>query len=337
MIGRTGEITAEILTQLGEPYGVGLTVGRSGLERSFEMVLAGRPSTEIVKLDAAGAAVGVIATVGGEDSVELVTTLSVDVQRAIESILEETELPAAIAVIDTETGGIRGVASRPLLDFDRALGGLYPPGSTFKIIVAAALLESGMEPQDVVSCPRTVTVQGRDFTNAVELRRSMTLRSAFAVSCNTAFVGLAQQLEGGVVEEMAHRFGFGSAYDTGLPTTGALYPTPRSDVEAAASAIGQGNVLASPLHMASVAAAVATGSWTVPTLTGDGARSDLIDETSRQPSPGDDGAVVASGTAQLAQVDGRVVAGKTGTAETGNETVGNIAWFVGSPATSRLL
>ena len=329
VIGRTGEITAEILSQLGDPYQAGLLVGRSGLERSFESMLAGRPSIEIVKWSAVGQEIELLDTVDGRDSYTLVTSLSVDIQRAIDSVLEETELPIAIAVVDIQTGGILGIASRPLLDFDRALGGLYPPGSTFKIIVAAALLESGIAPGDIVSCPGRTTIQGREFTNSVELPRSMTLLSAFAVSCNTAFIELAQELGPGVLEDMARRFGFEAAYDAGLPTAGAHYPTPLSEVEAVASTIGQGKVLVSPLHMAAVAAGVATGSWTIPTFTGDGASSDLIAEGHANDLRMMMEAVVTDGTAKAAQVEGRVVAGKTGTAEINNETVGNIAWFVG--------
>ncbi|MBM3696450.1 MAG: penicillin-binding protein, partial [Actinobacteria bacterium] len=312
VVGSTGPITAEILTALGPPYSAAEVVGRSGLERALERRLAGRPSQELQRVNRYGRVVEVLATFEAVPPEDITTTLDIDVQGVVEQVISGAPEPAAVVVVDVATGGIRGIASRPLEAFDRALGGAYPPGSTLKTVTAAALLAQGVTPLQVVDCPAEVVVGGRRFTNAGgDSRGQITFADAFAYSCNTTFAPLgAAMLDEGELAETAASFGFGTPPDLPLPATTAAFPEPIDDTEQAAAAIGQGRVLTSPLHMASVAAAVAGGGWRRPALlAGDpatplamdpGVRSALADLMLR---------VVTYGTGTPAAVDGEEVRG----------------------------
>ncbi len=226
------------------------------------------------------------------------------------------------------------MVSTPLSQpFDRALEGAYPPGSTFKVVTTAALLATGRTSSTPSSCPPRLTVDGRVFGNFEgEAPGSIPLSQAFAISCNTAFIGLAQQLPAGALTAAAGQFGFG------LPSLGAggAYPAPADRAEAAASAVGQGRVTASPLQMATVAATADAGQWHPPQLVLQPAPA----TSPPAPAPLDPSVagtlrdlmrqVVVSGTGTAAAVPGQVVSGKTGTAEFGHTTPpATHAWFIG--------
>ena len=331
LIGTTGDITAELLEVLGPPYRAGLVVGRSGVERAFETVLAGKPTYDIVRRSPSGDDVVVHGFPGSPgDAVTL--GIRLEAQRAAEDIVAEAELPTAIVAIDVATGEIRAAASSPAGGFNEALSGLYPPGSTFKIIVAAALLEGGYVRDDVVDCPETVTVSGKEFRNAGPLPTRLTFEQALARSCNTAFIQLGTSLDPAALVDAAQRFGFDINYTIGLASAGGRFDPTGDAVVYAASMIGQGGVLASPLHMASVAATVASGEWRVPSVVA-GGNSDPLGsfETSVMADlRAMMRAVVAGGTGTAAAIDGRDIAGKTGTAEVGEgNEADTVAWFVG--------
>src|SRR4029079_18613951 len=142
-----------------------------------------------------------------------------------------------------------------------------PPGSTFKIVTAANLLEHGLTPASVVSCPATITVDGRVFHNFEgEAAASLTLQHAFAESCNNAFIGSSTRLPATTWSSTARQFGLGSKPDLGIEAFGGRVPEPASATERAATAIGQARIVVSPLAMACVAAAVDTGRFRTPTL-----------------------------------------------------------------------
>ncbi|MCP3976207.1 MAG: PQQ-binding-like beta-propeller repeat protein, partial [bacterium] len=333
LLGTTGEVTAEQLDALGDRYTAGLIVGRTGLEESFERQLAGTPTVQIVR-QAEGGDVEVLFAFPATAPSNLRTTLSSDVQLAAESALADVDLPASIVAVHSASGEIRAVASTTTDGFRGATSGLHPPGSTFKIVVAAALLENGLEPTDPVSCPKVVTIAGREFGNAADLAPTMSFEQAFAQSCNTAFIQLAADLGPGIIAATAARFGFGGEIEIGIAAADASFPTSTDSVQQASAAIGQGEVLASPLNMASVAATAATGTWHPPTLTTravtgvslpeplDAAVVDNLRSLMR--------AVVVSGTGRQAAVEDREMSGKTGTAQINTpEGEGTIAWFVG--------
>jgi cell division protein FtsI/penicillin-binding protein 2 len=334
LVGRVGEITAERLSALGPPYAAGDQVGMSGLEAAYERQLAGVPAAEVRLVDGTGAVVAVVAQLPGTPPQPLATTLDAQVQEAADAALAGVDDPAAIVAIDAPTGEVRAVAARPLDQaFDRAIHGRYPPGSSFKVVTSEALVGSGVGPDTVVACEPSVTVDGKAFKNFEdEALGPIPFRTAFAHSCNTAFVTLAEGMSDADLRGAAGRFGFGVAYDAGVGAEGGQFPDPADAAERAAAAIGQGRVLASPLHMASVAAAVASGTWRPPRVVGpqpaaapialDPATVAVLRDLMRE--------VVRTGTGTAAAVPGQDVAGKTGTAEFGNASPPEThAWFVG--------
>ena len=334
LLGRVGAATAERLGQLGPPYISGDMTGVTGLEAVFERQLAGRPSGEVRVVDGSGQVVRVLERFAGADPTPLRTTLDASVQAAAEHALDGVAQPAAVVAIDATTGDLRAVVSRPLdQPFDRAVAGRYPPGSTFKVVTTAALLAAGTHPDTPVACPPQASVGGKQFTNFEgEAAPQIPFRTAFAQSCNTAFVTLANGLSNDALVRAAGSFGFGATYKLPVTVAGGQFPPPADTAERAAAAIGQGRVQTSPLHMATVAAAVASGTWRAPRLLADdppGAATPLdpaVVGTLRDLM----GEVVRSGTGVAAAVRGQQVQGKTGTAEFGpGNPPATHAWFIG--------
>ena len=334
VLGTVGEVTAERLQALGSPYQVGDRVGLSGIEATQERRLAGTPSGEVLLQEADGRVVRVLHRFPGTAGEPVRLTLDLAVQQAAERALEGVTQPAALVAVDTATGDIRAVVSRPFTEqFNRALVGRYPPGSTFKIVTTGGLLAAGLRPEETVPCPAETTAGGRTFVNFEGgALGPVPFTKAFANSCNTAFVSLSTRLSGPALAQAAGGFGFGSSYDIGLPVAGGQFPVPADATELAAAAIGQGRVLASPLHMASVAAAVSSGSWRAPRLLAGAPPGEIkpldgsVAATLRQLTT----AVVREGTGTVVARPGQEIGGKTGTAEFGTATPPSThAWFVG--------
>lgn len=335
VLGSYGEITAQRLHELGEPYQAGDLVGLSGLEALFEEELAGTPSSSIQLVGADDEVVEEVERFEGREPQPVRTTIDPAVQVAVEQALGETTAPTAVVVVDAK-GNVRAVASRPLGEYNRALAGEYPPGSTFKIVTTAALLADGVTPETSVECAETVDAGGRPFRN---FERSslgtVPFGLAFAESCNTAFISAAADISDDDLVAAADSFGFNTEYTVGLDTGTASFPTPANPTEHAAATIGQGRVTASPLHMATVAGTVIDGTWEPPVLL-----PDLPAEDAPAPTTLADGTpdtllglmrrVVAEGSGTAAAVPGADIAGKTGTAEYGSGTPPPTrAWFVG--------
>ncbi|MDQ4149140.1 MAG: penicillin-binding transpeptidase domain-containing protein [Actinomycetota bacterium] len=331
--GRIGLATKEMLERLGDPYGSGDVAGISGLEAALEKTLAGRPSADVSIVDAEGRRVETVHRFEGKDGESVETTLSMDVQRAAEAALDGISHPAAIVVVDAETSDIRAVVSRPIGQFNRALSGRYPPGSSFKIVTTAALLGNGVTERRPTECPSQIEVGGKTFRNFEgETLGTIPFRDAFAHSCNTAFIRLVSSLSDGDLSSAANGFGFGAKYSLPLNAYSGSFPDPRDATERAASAIGQGRVLASPLHMATVAGAVKAAAWRPPRLLASETPSENrdLDPAHASTIQALMGSVVAEGTGVRARVPGKEVAGKTGTAEFGPQRPPQThAWFVG--------
>lgn len=348
IVGVTGEITAELLEELGDPYRPGDEVGLFGLERVFERELAGAPSAEIVLIerrhrvepgedppDDAPEPVAVVHRFDGDAPTAVDTTLDIAVQTAVEEALDGVEDPTAVVVLDAGTGAIRGAASRPLEAFDRALGGRFPPGSSAKIITAAGAVLDGLDPGTSLDCPATTSVGGLTIRNADDLDLgATTLAGAFAASCNTTFAELGGDLGRGLAD-VAERFGFGAEIELPLPLVVSRYPTPDDRAEAGAAGIGQARVEWTPLHAASVAAAVAADGWRPPYLLDDAGPGGTrpLGEGVAEALTEMMALVVSDGTGGAAEVPGPPVHGKTGSAEFGERGEGGAypthAWFVG--------
>jgi cell division protein FtsI/penicillin-binding protein 2 len=309
-------------------------VGTSGLQAAFEAQLAGRPSGSVSVVEADdGDVVEVVHVFEGEAPEAVQTTIDPEVQAAAEGALSRLSQPAALVAIDAPTGEVRAVASRPTIGFNRALVGEYPPGSTFKVVTTAALLGAGTTPESPASCPATASIAGFRFSNAGgEALGDIPFETAFFRSCNTAFVQLADELDSADLVAAAETYGFNQAFDLPVPTAAGSFPEPSGPVEKAAAAIGQGRVTASPLQMATIAAAVASGTWHEPQLTVPEAAppgrslEPGVAETLRQLMF----LVVEQGTATAAALPGEPVGGKTGTAEFGSARPPRThAWFIG--------
>jgi penicillin-binding protein A len=228
--------------------------------------------------------------------------------------------------------------SDPLVN--RATGGdLYPPGSTFKIITAAAALSSGdYTPQTQLNgpaeldLPETSTSLPNDDGRACGPNNQVSLEDALKISCNTAFGQLGLDLGANALNDQAQKFGFGQDLTIPLPVTPSTFPADANRPSTAQAAIGQFDVRVTPLQMAMVSAAIANdGTLMRPNLIRRVQTSDF--KTIDEPDPQElsqavtsDVAqeltsmmelVVQSGTGTRAQISGVRVAGKTGTAQHG--------------------
>jgi len=337
ILGTTGPVTAERLTQLGPPYVTGTVVGLSGVEGAMERQLAGTPSADVQLVDAAGSVLSTLDHFDGTAPQPVQTTLDPTIQTAAENTLAGVTQTAALVALDAATGEIRAVVSRPLNNgFNRALAGTYPPGSTMKVVTSEALLQKGDDLSTPISCPTDTVVDGKHFRNIEgEGGTKLNLQQAFVQSCNTAFVQLAATLKASELTKAAENLGFNAPEPLPLTSKGSSFPAPKDLADQAGAAIGQAEVLATPLHMASVAAGVASGAWHQPTLIAGASATATV----TQLDPGVAaklrtlmGLVVSdpSGTGTLAKVAGTPVSGKTGTAEFGSAIPPKThAWFIG--------
>ncbi|GAB2817581.1 hypothetical protein GCM10022221_14290 [Actinocorallia aurea] len=347
LLGPVGAATEEQAKELGAPYRKGDPVGQDGLNRQYDKRLAGSAKLEvrIVEGDGDGDAktVAKLAAFDGAAGEPLETTIDPRVQRAAGDALSPVKKNASMVVVRPSTGEILAVANKPG-GYNRALMGQYPPGSTFKIVTAAALVSGGLKATDTVQCPATTEIGGRTFKNAgFEKFGAIPFRDAFAHSCNTTFADLAvADLGEDRLAKVAAQFGFNAPVLTGLPAVRAAFPAVSDDTALAAAAFGQGEVLTSPLNMASVAAAAADGTWRSPRLVPAdlvGAALDAGGKKAEPDHPLDPGvrkalrvlmpAVVTEGTAHAVDFPPGT-AGKTGTAEYGSgKNPPSHAWFVG--------
>jgi cell division protein FtsI/penicillin-binding protein 2 len=337
VVGSVGPITAQELTTLGPPYQAGDTVGQTGIEQAYERQLAGRPGGRIEVVNGAGDTVATVVRFTGHTGSPVTTTIDPAVQKAAEAALAGVTKPAALVAIDPSTGAVLASVSDPSSSaFDNALAGSFPPGSTFKVVTSADLIEHGSSPSSPATCPPTITVGGEVFHNFEgEAQASLSLEQAFAESCNAAFIGLSASLPDPSFPTTAAQFGIGATLHLGLNAFGGNVPTPDSDAERAATSIGQADVLVSPLAMATAAAAVASGRLHLPRLVV-GAADVTAPVTALDPTVVSDlrtmmAAVVDSpqGTAAGAGLPAGTY-GKTGTAEFGTATPPQThAWFIG--------
>ncbi|MDX6623670.1 MAG: penicillin-binding protein [Solirubrobacterales bacterium] len=317
------------------------------------------------------------ATQAGND---IVTSIDSEAQAIALGDLEAAGFGAVVA-IEPQSGRVRVLASNKPFDpnripdeygklaqndletplLDRATQGLYPPGSTFKVVTAAAGLESGaITPETPIDAPGTIEVEGQPLSNDFnEDFFGTTLDTALTNSVNTWFAQLGEEVGGDTMFEQMRKFGFGATppidlpdnqvYESGVAGEDGLLG-PGDPVDVGRVAIGQERLQVTPLQMAMVAAAVANkGKLMKPQIWSrvvdpDGRTVESLDpseysqatsaETAEQLTTAMEG-VVNEGTGTNAAIPGVAVAGKTGTAETpGNDSCGggedeNQAWFIG--------
>jgi cell division protein FtsI/penicillin-binding protein 2 len=268
VVGSVGPVTAQELQSLGTPYTAASVVGQTGLEAAYERQLAGHPGATVTAVSAAGAAVGTVTTLGPLPGVPVRTSIDPLVQQDAEKALAGLHKSAALVAVDAATGQVLAAVTVPAGGgFDLALDGAFPPGSSFKVLTATALIEHGLSPASPATCPAQLDIDGEIFHNAEGTAPIGDLLHAFAESCNTAFIGLAtRNLIASDFTRTAARYLIGATPSLGLPAFAGSVPAPSDLADLAATAIGQGRVLVSPLNMAIVAATADTGQVRAPQL-----------------------------------------------------------------------
>jgi len=316
---------------------------------------------------------------GTEEGNDVVTNLDPAAQQVALEDLQSSGFGAVVA-IEPRSGRVRVMASNAPYDpnrvpfelsklnanesetplLNRATQGQYPPGSTFKVVTAAAALDSGtITPETTIDAPGTLEVEGVPLQN--DFNQSfgpISLDTALTFSVNTWFAQLGEQVGEKTLFEYMDRFGFNATpaidlpedqvYKSGVFDEGELLG-PNDPVDLARVAIGQERLASTPLQMAEVAAAIANeGRLMKPQIWSrvvdpDGHVVERMDpsqysqpisaETAAELASAMEG-VVSAGTGTNAAIPGVPVAGKTGTAETPSETCGgsseaNQAWFIG--------
>lgn len=335
VVGSVGPVTAQELRQLGAPYNAQSVVGQTGLELTDQKQLAGRAGATVTVVNNVGEPVTTVATLRPRPGTAVQTSIDPSVQRDAEQALASVHKQAAFVAVNATTGQVLASVSDPASGgFNLALDGAFPPGSSFKLITSTALIEHGLTPASAASCPPQITVDGAVFHNAEGTAPISNLLHAFAESCNTAFIGLAtRNLTAAEFPQTAALYRIGTTPSLGLPAFGGKVPMPSDEAGLAATTIGQGQVLVSPLAMAMVAAAIDTGQVRAPRLVA-GAADDKVPPA---PLPHDVVAdlhtmmaqVVATGTASGTGLPPGTYA-KTGTAQYGHgNPLPTDAWLVG--------
>jgi len=347
--------------------------GVYGIERAYDNFLAAASGELSVRfsIDATGAGLaGVEPEVN--DSMDnslagVVLTLDADVQKIAEEAAECNIKKGAIVVSDVSTGQIKAIASVP--DFDqndiasaltaedspllnRAVSS-YDMGSVFKIVVTAAALESGVDPQTMCNCAGSIKIGSNIFHCANRNGHGLIdMEEAFARSCNIYYIELARTLGADTILEYAEKYGFGQRIklaDDYFTTAGCLPQRETLDRPAALAnlSFGQGELMASPVHVNAMTASIASGGeYITPTVFAGTVNSSL--EPLKEPAQRVSKQIISPQNAQLirsfmhaavdygtAKVGGSpsvICAAKTGTAETGMFSDGHRvmqAWYTG--------
>ena len=351
--------------------------GRSELEQSYNTYLSG-DAPELIPQTLIDQVLG-----RPKRGATVVTTIDPAIQRAAAQALGN--LPGGVVAIDPHTGDVKAIVANPSYDpnelasqdpkqvraawdrltsdpdkplLSRAIDELYPPGSTFKLVTAAAALENGFGPGStwpnppVLDLPQTTaTLENFGGEHCLGGASQLTLAQALTVSCNVVFGQVGLRLGAAKLAAQAHAFGFATDSSSGavpfdIPFQEGVFPDASYFADrlpaVALSAIGQDNVAANPMQMALVASAIANGGSEMrPRLV-----SEIRDSSGQvvktfppevfgQPISAQTAiqltqmmvSVVQSGTGTAAQIPGIEVAGKTGTAQHG-EGLAPHAWFV---------
>ncbi|TMQ55554.1 MAG: penicillin-binding protein 2 [Candidatus Eisenbacteria bacterium] len=370
LLGYAGEVTDQELDSLSASgYRLGDLIGRTGIERNYEEILRGRDGAEYVVVNAMGKRVSTLTEqaprppVGGHD---IVLTLDLKVQNAMEQAMANVERGAAVA-IDPRDGAILGMVSRPAFDpnefshgmswdrwnelssggsnplLNRAIQGAYPPGSTFKVVVMLAALRAGVAGPHtwLQPCTGSYYYGGRVFNCwKWEGHGALDFIGALQNSCDAYFYQIGPLLTLPRLAAAAREFGLGARTGVDLPQErrGLIPDAAWYDQQWGPGrwrkgmmlnlAIGQGELLVTPIQLAMVAAQVANGGRAIRPHVVEVVRGEsefAPDRPTRAGVTADAESwatvrmamekVVSDGTGQGAKVPGIRVAGKTGTSQ----------------------
>jgi penicillin-binding protein 2 len=392
LFGQIGEVTEK---QLDTPRYAGVAlgdrVGQSGMELEYDRYLRGRNGASRIQVDARGLPKGELSVRQPRPGKRLRLSIDFDVQKAGQAALGRYGLPGGFVAMDPRSGEVLGLGSYPSYDpnvfakgvsrsvykrlqdpdngaplANRATQGLYPTGSTFKLITSVAALQSGLiTPASVLFDGGSLTVGGVTFKNAGGAAHgALALPRALQVSSDVFFYRLglmADQKGGNVIQNWAERLGLGHPTGIDLPGEGAgLVPTPEwrnrlfrrkltdrpwTPGDNINLAVGQGDLQADPLQMAVAYSTVANGGKVVTPHIGLRVE-DNEGRILQQIEPGAKRRLNLSGSTRSAIMNGLraaandpggtsapvfegfpiTVAGKTGTAERGAQ--GDQSWYV---------
>ena len=287
------ELTGDPLLELPDSR-----IGKNGVEKIYDLALRGKAGNSQVEVNAYGRVIRELERNEGQPGDDLVLTLDVGLQRYVAARLADAS--AAAVVLDVNNGDVLALASSPSYDpnaftkgislaawnellqnpykplVSKAIAGQYPPGSTFKMMVALAALEGGVAtPGHRVTCIGKTTLGDRDF-HCWKKGGHGTLKMVEAIeqSCDVYFYDIALRCGVNRIAEMARRFGLGAV--TGVDLYGELpglipdrdwklatYDVPWQKGETLVAGIGQGYVLTTPLQLAVMAARLANGGFAV--------------------------------------------------------------------------
>jgi penicillin-binding protein 2 len=357
LIGYVGAASREDWEAEGKPpllITPGFKLGKDGLEKSFDATLRGQPGARRVEVTSGGKVVRDLGTREDVPGKPLKLTINGPLQDyASRRIGLES---AAVVVIDCEDGGILTLASMPSFDpnsfadgigsiewkmlndddhiplLNKAVRGLYPPGSTMKPMASLALLMQGVDPEERISCPGGYRLGSR-FFRCDAVHGSVDMRQAIEHSCNTYFWAMSHRVGYDAIAPVARMLGLGQEYD--LPGTNQRYGTIHdaawkkrkygqewTAADSLNASIGQGYVLASPLQLAVMTARIASGRNLRPSLLLDRVKpkAERLPFTPQQLAVVHEGmfdVVNGSGTGGRSRIDinGVKMAGKTGTAQ----------------------
>jgi peptidoglycan glycosyltransferase len=339
-VGHIEPISRKDLKDHGPAVHAGDLVGASGLELGLDDVLTGEPRVRLSVVDRSGRPLEVLARKRGKPGRDVRTTLDIDVQRAAENAYGSTT--GGAIVMDPKTGDLLAVVSSSPFDpnnyagvagiepFNRALSGLYPPGSSLKAMTGAAALESKVVRE---STPLTGPQEYMGVRN-FESGEFGTIDFATAVrfSVNTAFAQVAEDLGARRLTRFADAFGFNRKPSMQLDAASSSFPFPEDLGDLMWGSIGQAQVLATPLQMATIAATIANdGKRMEPRIELRGPKESerVVSRRTAAIMTRLMENVVQGGTGTAANIAGARVAGKTGTAEVDvNGQRRNHAWFI---------
>lgn len=327
--------------------------GKSGLERSYNSYLVGaNEKTAVNEL------INLINPTGVGNNLKL--TIDHSLQAKARELLSGKK--GSIVAMDPKTGEILAMVSLPDFNvntliqewstvsedtnsplFNRATQGLYPPGSVFKIATAIGILRASNQ-DDLYNCTGTVVIDGKEFSDFDKKGHGeLSLGEAFAKSCNTYFATRALEIGHSELLKIAVELGFNEKLDIGLESSSPVFPMDsKGDTDLAASGIGQGRILATPLTMLTIISGIANdGSMMEPYIVSEVTSpegklikshektlireiGDIMEITKLKDMLRE---VVKTGTGRNASIKNVAVAGKTGTAE--NPSGMNHAWFAG--------
>jgi penicillin-binding protein 2 len=297
LLGHVGEVSEQAIAKSNDRYRLGDLVGKSGIEYTYNDLLAGQDGMRRVIVNSRGEEVGSLKQIDAVPGHDLRLSLDLDIQLAAENALGDRT--GAVVALDPRTGEVLAMVSHPSFDPNDFAGHLDPetwdqltsnpqkplmnkaiqahlaPGSVFKIITAAAALETGaIQPSHTIQCPGAITIDGHTYHDWTwgkgHGHGSVDLHRAIVVSCDVYFYTLGKLLGIDKIAFFAKNLGLGSRTGIDLPSEDpglipspewaqAVFKRPWWSGETISVAIGQGAVAVTPIQLAYALGGIAQG------------------------------------------------------------------------------